>query len=207
MQAAQHFTDIDPSTLDTQQQYKLMTGCIVPRPIALVSTIGPPGINAAPYSLFNMVANDPPMIAFSVAKRQDGRPKDTLRNIEALPEFVVHICSERMGHGMQICAQGFEPEVSEVEAAGFELGASLKIAPPRILNAPVQMECRLNQIVLLGRYSLVIGEVVMFHFAEGILNDRFHVDLAALKPIGRASGGNYVRMTDIFEIDLEEAGR
>ncbi len=192
--------DIDPKLLDAQQQYKLMTGSVVPRPIALVSTLGAYGVNAAPYSFFNVVANAPPVLAFSAAIRPDGSPKDTVRNIIALPEFVVHICSYAMGAAMQLCAENFDQETSEVTQAGFTLEASTKIRPPRIREAPVQMECKLVDIVTLGRYRLVLGEVVMLHFHEGMVDDHFHVDTTKLDAIGRSSGASYIHVKQAFNL-------
>lgn len=199
--------DVDPTTLAEREQYKLMTGSIVPRPIALVTTIGPHGVNAAPFSLFNMVGTDPPMLAFSVGGQADGREKDTLANIRELPEFVVHICSEEIATAMNVCATDFPASVSEVREAGFTTLPSMKVRPPRLVEAPVQMECRTLRVVSLGtRHHLIIGEVVMFHFADGIVDDRYNVSLSALRPIGRLSGSRYVRIADIFSLERKFVG-
>jgi flavin reductase (DIM6/NTAB) family NADH-FMN oxidoreductase RutF len=108
---------IDPRDMEEKDQYKLMTGSIVPRPIALVTTLGPHGPNAAPFSLFNMVGSAPPMLMFSAGNQGDGSEKDTVQNIRFLPEFVVHICNEAIAERMNICATDFPAGVSELEKA------------------------------------------------------------------------------------------
>jgi flavin reductase (DIM6/NTAB) family NADH-FMN oxidoreductase RutF len=192
----------DPTLLSEREQYKLMTGSIVPRPIALVTTMGRAGVNAAPFSLFNMVGTDPPALMFSIGSQGDGREKDTLANIRMLPEFVVHICSEAIAVAMNVCATDYPAHVSEVHEAGFTTVPSLKVTPPRIVEAPVHMECRVTEIVRSGkRHHIVIGEVVMFHFHDGVADDACNVDLKALQPIGRLSGQRYARIRDVFALD------
>ncbi len=194
--------DIDPSTLGEREQYKLMTGSIVPRPIALVTTIGPLGPNAAPFSLFNMVGSAPCTLMFSVGSQGDGSEKGTLRNVRHLPEFVVHICNEAIAERMNVCSTDFEHGVNELEKAGLTAVPSTKVRPPRIAEAPVQMECRLVQIVELGtRHHVIFGEVVFFHFHDGIVNERFHVDVRRLNPIGRLSGSLYANVRDPFSME------
>lgn len=198
---------VDPRDMAEKDQYKLMTGSIVPRPIALVTTLGPHGPNAAPFSLFNMVGSAPPMLMFSVGNQGDGREKDTVQNVRFLPEFVVHICNEAIAERMNICATDFPAGVSELEKAGFTAMPSIKVKPPRIKEAPVQMECRLVKIVDFGtRHHVVFGEVVLFHFHDGIVNERYHVDLALLNPIGRLSGSSYTRVSDQFRLERRFLG-
>ena len=197
----------DPALLSEREQYKLMTGSIVPRPIALVTTMGPSGVNAAPFSLFNMAGTDPPALMFSIGTQEDGREKDTLTNIRVLPEFVVHICSEAIAVAMNMCATDYPAHVSEVAEAGFATVPSLKVKPPRIAEAPVQMECRVVDIVPNGRrHHIVIGEVVMFHFRDGIADEGCNVDLTALQPIGRLSGPRYARIRDVFALERRFIG-
>lgn len=191
----------DPDLITPQQQYKLMSGTIVPRPIALVTTLGPQGANAAPFSLFNMVGVDPPMLMFSLTPRE-GALKDTVRNIQALPEFVVHIVDESVKEKMNICSADFPHGTSEIDFAGFRTEPSIKVRPPRLVECPAQFECRLMQIIPLGRRPnlMVIGEVVMMHYREGIVDpDKLHVDAARLGALGRMEGaGMYTRTTDRF---------
>jgi flavin reductase (DIM6/NTAB) family NADH-FMN oxidoreductase RutF len=194
--------DIDPSKLEERDQYKLMTGSIVPRPIALVTTLGPLGPNAAPFSLFNMVGSQPCMLMFSVGNQGDGSEKGTLQNVRHLPEFVVHICNEAIAERMNVCSTDFEHGINELEKAGLTALPSMKVRPPRIAEAPVQMECKLIRIVEFGtRHHVIFGEVLLFHFHDGIVNERFHVDVQKLNPIGRLSGSLYAKMREPFRMD------
>ncbi|OGA46461.1 MAG: hypothetical protein A3F74_09955 [Betaproteobacteria bacterium RIFCSPLOWO2_12_FULL_62_58] len=194
--------DIDPSKLEERDQYKLMTGSIVPRPIALVTTMGPKGFNAAPFSLFNMVGSAPCMLMFCVGNQGDGSEKGTLQNIRHLPEFVVHICNEKIAERMNICSTDFDHGINELEKAGLTALPSLLVKPPRIAEAPVQMECRLMKIVEFGtRHHVVFGEIVMFHFHDGIVNERYHVNVEKLNPIGRLSGSLYTKVREPFRME------
>jgi flavin reductase (DIM6/NTAB) family NADH-FMN oxidoreductase RutF len=196
-------SQFDPDALTVKDQYKLMSGTIIPRPIALVTTLGPNGANAAPYSLFNMVGVDPPMIMFSSTPRE-GAIKDTARNIAAIPEFVVHIVDEAVKEKMNICSADFPYGESEIDFAGFRIAPSVKIRPPRLIDCPAQLECRLIRIVEVGRRPnlMIIGEVVMMHYRDGIVDESvMHVDAGALAPIGRLEGaGMYTRITDRFQL-------
>ncbi len=190
----------DPEKLSHDEQFKLLLGSVCPRPIALVTTLGPAGPNAAPFSFFNAFSVDPPMLAFS-ASANGGVLKDTIRNIRDTGEFVVHLIDDDLKHKMNICAIEFARDISEIAEAGFTPVASLKVRPPRLAECPVQMECKLSQILPLGRipHHLIIGEVVYFHFRNGLVNERMHVDTARLNPLGRLSGQeNYTRITDRF---------
>jgi flavin reductase (DIM6/NTAB) family NADH-FMN oxidoreductase RutF len=197
-------TEFDADKLDAQTQYKLLIGSITPRPIALVTTLGSQGANAAPYSFFNGIGADPAMVMFSVgAKAGGGGTKDTVANILEIPEFVVHIVSDAIKEKMNICAIDYPLGVNEIAEAGFTMLASKKVRPPRIAEAPIALECRLMQILELGRvpYKMVIGEIVYFHYHEGIVDDQFHVDVSKVNPIGRLAGrGGYTRITDRFEM-------
>jgi len=194
--------EFDAAAISAQDQYKLMIGSVTPRPIALVTTTGARGHNAAPFSFFNAIGAPPPMIMFSVGEKDAGS-KDTVRNIREIPEFVVHIVSDAIRDRMNICAIDYPPGVDEIAEAGFTAVASRKVRPPRIAEAPIALECRLMKMIEVGAkpYQLVIGEVVYFHYHEGIVNDRFHVDVARVNPIGRLAGkGGYTRVTDSFEM-------
>lgn len=192
--------EFDPATMSFTEQYKLLTGTVVPRPIGLVATLGPDGVNAAPFSFFNAVAASPPMVAFSIGPRTEG-VKDTLSNLRHIPEFVVHLVDEAAKDGMNVCAVDHAPGVDEIALAGFHTAPSRKVRPPRILDCPVQYECRVEQVVELGGvpYHLVIGEVLHMHYRAGIVNERLHVDPDRLGTIGRLAGaGLYCRIGDRF---------
>lgn len=193
-------TRIDPATLRTHEQYKLMTGTVYPRPIALVTTLGPEGPNAAPFSFFNVMGVKPPMVMISVGPR-DGAAKDTVRNLLHLPEFVVHIVSFEQAEKMNICATEFPRHVDEIARAGFRTAPSDKVRPVRLIECPVQMECRLLEMRKIGRlpYDLILGEVVMLHYHPGIVDARLNVDASRIDAIGRLAGPlNYVRTRDRF---------
>ena len=126
-----------------------------------------------------------------------------MSNIRETPDFVVHIVSDAIKEQMNICSVDYPFGVNELEKAGFTALPSRKVKPPYIAEAPVALECRLMQIVELGRkpYHVVFGEVVFFHYHDGIVNERYHVDVGAVNPVGRLAGkGGYCRVTDRFEM-------
>src|SRR5450755_2330336 len=130
--------EIDFDVLTAYQRYKLMASLIVPRPIALVTTLGPTGVvNAAPFSLFNMLGEDPPIVMLSINRLHDGRLKDTAANILARGEFVVHLCDEAMAQQMHGCGEALAPQLSELAHVGLHAVPSTRVAPPRIAEAPV----------------------------------------------------------------------
>ena len=195
-------SDFDASNLTQLEQYKLLVGTVTPRPIALVTTLGKTGPNSAPFSFFNAVGSDPAMLCFSVGNKIGGA-KDTVANIRDCPEFVVHIVSDAIKDKMNVCAVDYPHGINELEKACFTAVPSKMVRPPRIKEAPVAMECKLVQIIELGRRPnhLVIGEVVWFHYDDGLVNDRYHVDVGRVNPIGRLAGkGGYTRITDRFEM-------
>ncbi len=198
--------DFDPARLAPDQQYRLVASTVVPRPIALVTTMGGGVVNAAPFSFFNMVGVDPPILMISVAPRAGATTaapvmKDTVRNIEAGGEFVVNIVGRAMAEKMNRCAASLAPGRSEIEAAGLRTAPSLKVAPPRLAECPASFECKALHILKLGRKpnTMIVGEVVHFHYRDGLVDADFNVDGAALDAVGRISGrGLYTRLTDVF---------
>jgi flavin reductase (DIM6/NTAB) family NADH-FMN oxidoreductase RutF len=197
-------SEFDPAQLGFRDQSKLLGGTIVPRPIALVTTLGPEGPNAAPFSFFNAVAVDPPMLMFSMAPREGATMKDTIRNIEHIPEFVVHIVDEANREKMNLCSTEWPHGVNELERAGLRTAPASKVRPPRVVDFPVQLECRLVQMLKLGRrpYTMVIGEVLLMHYRDGLVDEaRLYVDVAKLGAMGRMEGGDmYTRLTDRFSM-------
>jgi flavin reductase (DIM6/NTAB) family NADH-FMN oxidoreductase RutF len=194
----------DPDSVGPAVMAKLMTGSVVPRPIALVVTLGPEGPNAAPFSFFNLVCSDPSMLMFSMAPRDGEVMKDTIRNIEHCPEFVVHIVNEASRDKMNLCSAETQYGINEIERVGFRTEPSVKVRPPRIVDCPVQLECRLERMLKLGRkpYTMVIGEIMLAHFHDGIVDeDRHYVDVNRLHAMGRMEGGDmYTRLTDRFSM-------
>jgi flavin reductase (DIM6/NTAB) family NADH-FMN oxidoreductase RutF len=189
--------------LGTGDRYKLIGGLIVPRPIALVTTLSPDGRhNAAPYSFFNAMSEDPPLIILGLGVNVRGEEKDTTRNIRDGREFVVNLVDEPLAEAMNICAVDFPPEVSEIDVAGLELLPSELVAPSRLKAAPVSIECVHYQTLHPGqnRY-LVIGEIKMIHVADDVVDEKtLRIDRARYAPIGRLFGGGYCRTHDRFDI-------
>ena len=196
----------DPNEIPFQETHKLMIGSIVPRPIAFVSTQSKNGKNnVAPFSYFNGVCSKPPTIMFAPARRGwDGEEKDTLINIRDTEEFVVNIVSESFAEKMVMCATDFDSGVDEFEISGLNTADSQKIKPPRVEEAKISFECRLNQIIEIGDGSagsgfVVIGTIVLFHIDDDVYKDGY-INLDVLQPIGRLAGNKYTRPSDQFEI-------
>ena len=195
----------DFAQLPPKERYKLMVSTIVPRPIAWVVTQSPTGlVNAAPYSFFNGVAGDPPLISISIEGHPDGTRKDTAVNIRHSGQFVVNLVNDAIAPAMVVTAADFAADVSEVIEAGLTTLPSTHIAPPRIAESPVAFECETYQIVELpGHRDLVIGRILAMHIDDAGLIDpaRHYVDTAALDLVGRMHGGGwYTRTRDQFEI-------
>jgi len=189
---------LDPKSLSADESYKLLTGVVVPRPIAWVTTLAPNGgINLAPFSTFTFVSPKPPMLAFSVGQRS-GVYKDTARNILLNEDYVVHIADRPLIGAMHESAVEHPPEISEVELLALTTEPSLQVRPPRIAAAPIAMECRLRQCLEFGetRSRLIVGEVVAFHFRDGLMQGG-KIDTRQLDPICRLAGPNYATLGEI----------
>jgi flavin reductase (DIM6/NTAB) family NADH-FMN oxidoreductase RutF len=192
----------DPASQPAIASYKLMIGSIVPRPIAFVSTISREGVtNLAPFSFFNAVCAEPPVICFSVSNRVPA--KDTITNIRANGEFVVNIVTEAIAERMNVCSGDYRAGVSEFSVSGLTPQPSEVVKPPCVRESPVNMECKLIQIVDVSTRpagaSLILGEVVRFHFDRAIA-DNFRIDPAKLRAVGRMGGNEYIRTLDRFEM-------
>lgn len=192
------------STLDPLHRYKLLSSTVTPRPIAWVSTIDADGLpNAAPFSFFNVFAEDPPTLAFAIQHRSGTDRKDTGENVRSQGEFVVNLVSEDNVERMNVCAIEFPPHVDEFAEAGLTPQASTLIRTPRIAESHVAFECRLMRIVELGNMrSLVLGEVLMMHVRDDAVIDagRCWIDTRRLALVGRMQGNSYVRTSDVFEL-------
>lgn len=193
----------DFAGLSAVERYKLLGGLVVPRPIALVTSKSPEGrANAAPFSFFNVFAEEPALVVLGIGISPTGGAKDTTRNIRDTGEFVVNLVDEPLALAMNLCAIDFPPEVSEIEVAKLELTPSEGVAPPRLARAPVSLECRRYVTLQPGRERyLVLGEVLTLHVRDGIVDPAtLRVDRDAYAPIGRLFGGGYVRTHDRFEL-------
>ncbi|MFN6995023.1 MAG: flavin reductase family protein [Aquincola tertiaricarbonis] len=195
--------DIDFGQLDAYARYKLMASLIVPRPIALVTTLGADGtVNAAPFSMFNMVGEDPPIVMISINRLTDGQLKDTAANILARREFVVHITDEAMAGRMHACGDRLPPHESELAHAGLTPVPSRAVAPPRIAEAPVAFECMLHETMETPSRYVFIGRVVWLAAREGLIDtERWRVRLQDYHPVGRFGASFYVTTRDRFAVD------
>lgn len=196
----------DIANLSSRTRYKLLTGAVVPRPIAWVSTVNEGGQpNLAPFSYYIAVCQDPFVLAFCPGIRAvNEAEKDTLRNIRAIGQFVINAVTEEMVEAMNITATELPPEVNEFERAGLTPAPSVCVAPPRVGESKVSFECNLVDIVEFGKHvgsgSLVLGEAVHVHLQDEIVYDGDKIDLFKYKPVGRLAGSAYCRVTDIFEL-------
>jgi flavin reductase (DIM6/NTAB) family NADH-FMN oxidoreductase RutF len=186
---------IDPRVVPATTSYRLLVGAIVPRPIAFVSTLSADGVyNLAPFSFFNAVCAEPPVVSFCPTVRVP--PKDTLANIQATKEFVINIVSEEIAEQMNVCAGEYSTEVDEFGLSGLTPIPSDIVRPPRVLESHVNMECRMIQVIEVSTLprggNLVLGEVVRFHVDDAVVTNS-GIDPDKLRAIGRMSGSSYVR--------------
>ncbi|MCM3717353.1 flavin reductase family protein [Fictibacillus phosphorivorans] len=200
---------IDPNDLSIKENYKFLTGSIIPRPIAFVTTLSTDGVlNAAPFSYFNALTSNPPLIAISIG-RKNGIQKDTSRNAEALGEFVVHIPDESYIEAVNLTAANLSPDESEVDLAKLTPVDSVKIKVPGLAEAKIRMECVVEQILPLGgtpdqpATDLLIGKVVHYHIAEDLYSSG-RIDAEKLRPVGRLAGTNYVKLGETLSLERPE---
>jgi len=207
--------EIDPRNMPPPSVYKLLIGCIVPRPIAWVSTAGADGVNnLAPFSFFMGVCNDPPMLAFSVGPRAGGSEtvaagqKDTVRNLEGTGDFVVNVVDDALAEQMNRTSGEYPPDMDEFVLVGLTAAPGVKVRAPRVREAPISMECRVAQILRIGRgpHSLVLGEILYFHIRDGLYDPGTgRVDMQHLSPVGRLAGELYTHVHDLFEMKRPDA--
>lgn len=195
---------INPKELASQDCYKLMIGSILPRPIAWVSTMDEAGkLNLAPFSYFSAVCTQPMTLLFSPGILPNGEKKNTWRNIEKVPEFVINICNNETAEAMNLSATVLPYGESEFEWAGVTPVSCEMIAVPRVAEAPVSFECVLQQIVTVseqpGGGAAIFGEVQRIHIRDDIYQDGY-VNLEVFKPIGRLAGNSYTRITNSFDM-------
>lgn len=193
----------DTKDLTARQIYALLIGLVAPRPIALVTSMDAAGkLNAAPFSAFNYVGVDPPLVVIGVQDRPGTErvAKDTARNIRHQGEFVVNVVTEDVGDAMNVCAIDFPPGVSELEEAGLTTTPSRHVKVPRIAQCHAALECREVQTVEIGRTRLIIGEVLSFHVDDPYVDPKGpYIKAESLHHLGRMNGlGSYVRTRDAF---------
>ena len=183
--------------------YKLLVGLVAPRPIALITSMDENGrLNAAPFSAYNYLCTDPPIVGVGVTNRPNERfmPKDTARNIRRTGEFVVNVVTEDIAEKMNICATDFPAETSEVELAGFTTVPSQMVKTPRLAEAHAALECREYATMEIGRSRIILGRVVSIYIEDQYVDPKGpYVKAEELRAIGRMNGlGNYVRTRDAF---------
>ncbi|TVR33415.1 MAG: flavin reductase family protein [Spirochaetaceae bacterium] len=199
--------EISPAALEPRQMHKLIIGSVVPRPIAWVSTISTEGrTNLAPFSFFNGVCASPPTLSlsFSYNPERPDHKKDSLRNIEATGEFVINVAAEPQQETMHATSGDFDIQISEIERLGLTTAPSVRVTPPRIFESPIQFECRLLQMIPVGQgpasATLVLGTVQHIHVDDHLIDNDYHIDIRALKPIGRLAGNSYCYVHEIFDL-------
>jgi len=200
--------EIDFRSVSSGERYKVLTNTITPRPIAWITSLSKSGVvNAAPYSFFNAVGHDPPLIVLGLLKEPGaGGLKNTASNILSTGEFVVNLVCEADAERMNLSSIDAPAEVSEIEIADVETVASVVVGPPRIATAPVSFECRKLVALDIGAaaQTVVLGEVLYAHVADRFVLDpqRLHLDTPAMKLVGRTHGsGWYVRNSDAFQLE------
>ncbi len=195
---------IDFNDLPPRERYKLIVGSVVPRPIAFVTSRDVDGVvNAAPFSFFNAVCNDPPALAVGVNQSAEGMLKDTAKNILDVEEYVINMVSEEIAEKMNVCETEFAPGIDELAEAGLTQAPSVQITPPRISESPISFECRLANTVQLapGKY-VFIGIVVHMHIRDDIYDpERNYVMAEKSGLVARMHGpGGYARTSDLFDM-------
>lgn len=204
--APDSFSHFDLSQLSKGDSYKLLASVIMPRPIAWVVSRDAEGtVNAAPFSFFNIVSSDPPLVAISFSKASDREEKDTLANIAGRGEFVVNMVPEELAEAMNVTATNAPRGVDETQLAGLRLEPSQVVGVPRIAESPVALECRVWETITPGGSStILLGKIVYVHVRTSAFADveRLHIDPSQLRLIGRMhGGGGYTRTRDVFEIE------
>ena len=196
---------IDVASADVVAVYRALVSIVTPRPIAWVTTVDEEGrVNLAPFSFYNAFGANPPVVVFSPTLRRDGSRKDTLLNLQAVPEFVLNAAVEDLAEPMNMTAKELPYGQSEAEYAGLTLAPSAKVRPPRVAESPVHLECRVLQLISIGdgpiAANLVIGEVLLIDIDESVLDAQGQVDPRKLRTIARLGGDHYCRSTDLFEM-------
>lgn len=196
---------IDVSKTPVVEAYQLLTGVVTPRPIAWVTTVSRSGVvNLAPFSFFNAFGANPPVVAFSPSLRRDGTKKDTLLNLEVHPEFVLSVATAPLAEKVNLSSKELPPDESEVDLVGLTTTPSSKVKPPRIAESPVNLECKVRQIVPCGTgpiaANIVIGEVLVMHVADEVLDEKGKVDPRKLRTVARLGQDYWCHTSDLFEL-------
>lgn len=194
--------EFDFAQVSPRERYALLTAAVVPRPIALVTSINTAGVvNAAPFSFFNCMGSDPAIVVLGVGDQTPGVPKHTAANIRSTREFVVNVVVEEIADRMNLTATEFPEDISELDAVEFTAMPSVMVKPPRIAESPVHLECRELTTVAIGNNRMILGQVVQMHVRDELLNDRQRIIPGRLQAVGRMqSPSAYTRTRDQFDI-------
>ena len=202
---ADGFAHFDFGALSKADGYKLLVSMVMPRPIAWVVSRGAEGLNAAPFSFFNVLSSDPPLVASGFGAPPDREEKDTLANVRAQGEFVVNLVPEELAQAMNVTATNAPRGTDETRLAGLELAKCEVVGVPRIVGSPVGLECKVFQVIETGGTgTIVLGRIVYAHVRESAFANRekLYVDASKLRLIGRMNGaGGYCTTRDMFSID------
>ena len=196
----------DFSELTAQERYKLLCAAVIPRPVAWITTVDEAGIvNAAPYSFFNVFAEEPPLVIVGIDQRPTGDRKDTVDNVEATGEFTVNLADTALVKEMVATAATFPPGVSEPEAVGLDLAPGAKIAVPRLAAAPIALECRVFELKPLGKRYLLMGEVVALVAREGLFDpETKRLNVEHYDPVARLFATSYARLGPAYELPVPD---
>jgi flavin reductase (DIM6/NTAB) family NADH-FMN oxidoreductase RutF len=195
--------DVGFADIAADRRYKILCSLVIPRPIALVTSVSEGGlVNAAPYSFFNVFGDTPPIIALGLHRRPERALKDTTTNIHATREFVVNLVDEALAEAMNITAIDFPPHESEIAAANLTLAPSTDVKVPRIASAPAALECRwLHSVNFTADRELLLAEVVRAWTRDGVMDDKYNVNFAAYQPVGRLYYNLYTRSPEVFQLE------
>lgn len=185
------------------ERYKLMTGIIVPRPIALITTLNPNGtVNIAPFSYYNAMMSDPPLVVLGIGNRDRTTPKDTAANLRRTGECVIHTVTEEIADKMNLCAIDFPASESELNAADFTTAPAIKVKPPLLVESPIKLECREHQTIEMGAGRIILVEILHVHIRDDLYDaDKGYVQSDQIQAIGRMHGaGAYTRTRDLFTL-------
>jgi flavin reductase (DIM6/NTAB) family NADH-FMN oxidoreductase RutF len=196
---------IDVATADVVSTYHHLVSIVTPRPIAWVTSVSPAGVvNLAPFSFFNAFGANPPIVVFSPTLKRDGSKKDTLRNVEATGEFVINVVTSSLAEKANLSSIELPPDESEIELAGLHTTPSTKVKPPRLVESPVNLECKVRQIIPCGTgpiaANLIIGEIVYLHIVDSVLDEQGKVDPRKLKTVARLGQEYWCHTSDLFEL-------
>lgn len=203
------FVDVESAERSWRDIYRLCIGFINPRPIALVSTVALDGVrNLAPYSFYNMVSGNPPVVLFCPTFRRTGGSKDTLQNVKDTGEFVIATVTAEIAPQMNQCAAELPPEQSEFEFSGLTPAPAMKVRAALVQESPVNMECRLRQILTTGEGpgggNIVLGDILAVHVADHILDADGLVDPHRLTTVGRLGGAWYANADNPYEMRIPQ---